>query len=103
MIGLEEEVNTQVEEEETEEKKPIVKKTIITKKINIVYDPETAINLLISHLEYSQKYILRLTNSVENPELRIQLRELFSDLYPTLSEKIEELRELRKELFTEEL
>jgi len=103
VISLEEEDKTQVEEETEEEVKPIKKKTIITKSINIVYDPETAINLLISHLEYSQKYILRLTNSVENPELRIQLREIFSDLYPTLSQKIEDLRELRKELFTEEL
>mgnify|MGYP001626244724 CR=1 FL=1 len=99
---MEEEVKEETIEEEKEEVKPVKVKKIITKSINVVYDPETAINLLIAHLEYSQKYILKLTNSLENPELRIELRELFSDLYPLLSQKIEELRELRKNLYTEE-
>jgi hypothetical protein len=99
---MEEEVKTQVEETE-EEVKPVKVKKVITKKIDIVYDPETAINLLLAHLEYTQKYILKISNSLENPEIRIRLREIFSDLYPELSEKIEELRELRKELYAEEL
>ena len=96
---MEEEVKTQVEEEE-EEVKPIVKKTVIKREIITVIPYDTAVYLLIGHLKRSYNEIIKILNSVEDTEKKILLKEQFMTLLEDIKNMKEELeRQIQEQIF----